>query len=169
MPRVFSNALKREFAQLESDHCITCLLELTIPGGPVPFRLANYPEEIVFHGLYFAPFGCQIDDMEDASSQALVHLRVAFENVTQQLSSLLEYYWVWTSKWACTIWTIDVQQPDQTLWTDGQVYLVAQVVTEHRSAVADLVAEGLSLGSTVPKRRYTALSGFSSIPKRIGF
>jgi hypothetical protein len=169
MPRLLSNAFTRELAQLESARPLVWLFELLVPGAPVPFRVANYPEEVVFQGIVFAPFGVDVDAMEDASTQALVHLRCAFANVDQQLGSLLENYWGPDTPWTCTMWIVDVQQPNETLWSDGQVYLVAQVTISWRDAVVDLVAEGLSLSSTLPKRRYTALAGFPSMPKRIGF
>ena len=37
--------------RLESDHVLTCLFQVEIPGAPLPLRLANYDQHLVFHGL----------------------------------------------------------------------------------------------------------------------
>jgi hypothetical protein len=134
----------------------------------VPYRVANYPEEVLFHGLVYLPFGVTVDQLEDASSMALIHLRAAFENVSRELIALCETYWAWDTPWTCTIWEIDVTQPNETAFADGSVYLVAQMQVTDETAVADLVAEGLTLSKTAPHRRYTTLNGFT-VPRRAGF
>lgn len=169
MPRLVSSAMHRELNAIESVHALVWLFELNITGAPVPFRVANYPETIVFHGFEFLPFGVDVDSLEDASSMALVHLRCAFQAVDSQMMSLAENYWVYPNLWTCLVWQVDALQPNEVLYSDAWVYSVAQLVMQWTDAVADLVAEGITLGSTLPKRRYTSLSGFGEIPQRIGF
>jgi hypothetical protein len=124
---------------------------------------------VLFWGQSYDAFGVQVDRLEDASSQALVHLRCAFQNVDQQLSALLEAYWHPDHLWQVLIWQIDVTQPEAVGYAEAQVTAVAQISTQWRDAVADLVAEYFSLGATAPKRRFTTLSGFRYMPRRIGF
>jgi hypothetical protein len=169
MPRILSSAFHREIDQLTSASSLVWLFQLDIPNAPLAFRVANWPEPVVFSGLSFEAFGVEIDRLEDASSQSLVHLRCAFQNVDQQLSALLEYYWHPDALWQVLIWQIDVTQPDTVAYADAQVTVVAQISTRWRDAVADLVAEFFSLGATVPKRRFTSMSGFRYMPRRIGF
>jgi hypothetical protein len=169
MARILSAAMTKEYAQIGSTHPITMLAELLIPGGPVPYRAANWPEDIVFHGLTFVKFAFDVDSLEDATSMALVQLRLTMHNVDQQLQALLENYWNPESLWEVTLWQIDVNQPNETFMSEGSLYTVAQVATTWTTAVADLVAEGLTLTTTLPRRRYTALSGFELIPRRVGF
>jgi hypothetical protein len=169
MPRILSNAMHREINQVESQVPLVWLFVLDIPGAGDPFRLANYPEIIVFHGFLYLPFGVDIDAVEDASSQALIHLRASFENIDQQLQALLETYWAPDNLWQVTIYQVAATFPDEVPLSDGMVYSVGQVSTTWRDAMMELYAEGLSLSSTLPKRRYTALGGFRNIPRRIGF
>lgn len=168
MPRIYSANLTQEKNRLESDHPWTFLFELDIQGGPGPFRLAAYDQDIVFHGQTYFRLPCDIDALEDATNAALVHLRVTTTNVDQQIISLLENYWATTGhpQWDVAIFQIDATQPDQTPFGTGELFAVQQVSTDLLQASFDLVAEGLTLTSVVPKRRYTVSSGFLHLPMR---
>jgi len=93
MPRILSAALVREKNQLQSDHVITWLFVLLIPGAPVPYRLVNYDQDIQFHGIWYNRYSVDVDALEDATSQSLVRLRATVGNVDQAFISLLEHYW----------------------------------------------------------------------------
>ena len=167
MPRILSAALVREKNQLQSDHVITWLFELFIPGAPVPYRLVNYDQDIPFHGIWYNRASVDVDALEDATSQSLVRLRGTVGNVDQAFISLLEHYWGPDSRWEVTIWPIDTQQPDATPFGTGEVFQVVQVATDFLTAVVDLQAEGITLSGTIPKRRFTQSGGFPNIPRRL--
>jgi hypothetical protein len=167
MPRLLSAALTREKNQLASDHVITMLGQLDIVGGPVPYRLVNYDQDILFHGIVYHQAAFDVDALEDATSIALVRLRISFGNVDQAFSALLETYWGPDTPWQVTIWQIDTRQPDETPFQAGEVFQVAQVNTDFVSAVVEVIAAGFTLGGTMPKRRYTASGGYPFIPRRL--
>jgi hypothetical protein len=167
VPRILSAALVREKNQVASSHVLSMLLQADIPGAPVPYRLVNYDQEILFHGIPFIPLPFDVDALEDPTSTALVRLRITVGNVDQGFISLLENYWGPDTPWNVTIWQIDTQQPDETPFTTGEVFQVAQVNTDFLSAVVDVIAEGITLGATMPKRRYTTSGGFPGIPRRL--
>ena len=100
------------------------------------------------------------------TSASLVHLRVTAQNVDQQLISLLENYWRHDPDWAITVWQIDARQPNETLYTSGETFTVQQVVADMVVATFDLIAEGYTLTSVLPGRRYTSTGGFPFIPRR---
>jgi hypothetical protein len=167
MPRILSAALIREKNQLQSDHVITWLFQVDIPGAPVPYRLVNYDEDILFHGIPYLRYSVDVDALEDATSQSLVRLRATVGNVDQAFISLLEHYWGPDAPWVVTIWPIDTQQPDATPFGTGEVFQVVQVATDFLSAVVDLQAEGITLTGTIPKRRFTQSGGYPNIPRRL--
>lgn len=166
MPRLLSAALAREKNLLASDHVMSMLFEVTIAGAPGPLRLANYDQDIVFHGLPFLRFPVDVDLLEEASAASLVHLRLTAANVDQQIQSLLESYWRQDPDWTVVIWMIDCAQPDQTDRGAGEVFAVQSVTTDLVTCVFDVVAEGLTLTKTVPGRRFTTSGGFPSVPRR---
>ena len=165
---MLSAALSIEKNRLESDHVWTMAFLVEIAGAPAPFRLVNYDQDISFHGFTYTRFPVDVDSLEDATMAALVNIRVTAANVDQQFQSLLENYWAQAADpdWKVTIWEIDAQQPDQTPFENGQVFTVLSVTTDLIVAVLDLQAEGLTLTSIVPRRRYTSSSGFEHIPRR---
>jgi hypothetical protein len=142
-------------------------LQVDIPGAAVPYRLVNYDQNIVFHGFTFQRFPFDVDALEDATSQSLVRLRITVGNVDQAFIALLENYWGPDASWTVTVWQIDTQQPEATPYASGEVFQIAQVNTDLVSAVADVVAEGITLGAMMPKRRYTTSGGFPFIPRRL--
>jgi hypothetical protein len=168
VPRILSAALTREKNTLASTHVLTMAGELQITGGPIPYRLVNYDQDILFHGIVYRKSSFDIDALEDATSMALVRLRITFSNVDQAFSSLLENYWHPDSPWTVTLWQIDTMQPNETPFGSGENFAVAQVSTDFVGAVVEVTAEGLTLSSTIPKRRYTSSSGFPWIPRRLG-
>ena len=166
MARLLSFALARDKNALASDHVWTMLFEVHIPGAPAVFRMANYDQDVVFHGLNFIRFGVQVDSLEEATSAALVHLRLTPQNVSQELVSLLENYWLDAPDWQVVIWQIDAMQPNEVPFGDGEVFAVQSVSSDTVMAVLDIVAEGLTLTKLIPKRRYNTTSGFPFIPRR---
>lgn len=143
------------------------LLELTIPGAPVPFRVANYVEDIIFHGLTFVKFAFHCDEMEDPTSMSLRRWRLSAENVSSQFVSLLENYWHPDSKWMATVWfPVDMTLPNETPFASGDVLRVTQSVTDYVGGVMDLGAGGITLTKTLPGRRYTVAGGFPFLPRR---
>jgi hypothetical protein len=168
MPRILSTALLIEKNRLASDHVWTCLFQLDIVGAPAPFRLAAYDQDLVFHGLTYFRYSLDVDALEEPTHAALVQLNVRVGNVDQQLIALLENYWATQASpdWQATVWTIDVRQPDETPFGAGEVFTVQHAVTDLVTATFSLVAEGLTLSASLPKRRFTASSGFTSIPLR---
>lgn len=168
MPRIMSTDMIIEKNRLVSDQPFALLFQADIAGAPVPYRLAAYSEDIVFHGLGFLRAPLTLDTLEEPSSEALVNLRVTLQNVTQELMELLALYWEpqASPNWQITIWQIIATQPDTTLFSAGEIFSTQQVSTDLQTAVFDLVAEGVTLTSTVPKRRYSTSSGFLHIPRR---
>jgi hypothetical protein len=168
VPRLLSAAMIASKNAIDGAPAWTVLFEIAILGAPVPYRLANYSEDIVFHGLLFQRFPCDLDSLEDANSTALVNLRVTAQNVDQQLQSLLETYWVPVQdpQWNITLWQIDPTIPNETAFGQGELFTVESVRTDFFTAQFALVAEGLTLTTIVPKRRYTKLSGFQNMPRR---
>lgn len=166
MPRIYSAALAQELARVASDHVMTVAMQVDIPGALVPYRIVNYDQDVTFHGFPFLRFPLDLDILEEATSDALVHIRVTAANVDQSISSLLENYWGVDPNWQVTLWQIDVQQPDETPFGSGAVLVVDSVDTDFLVATFDLVAEGYTLGTLLPKRRYNSTSGFENLPRR---
>jgi hypothetical protein len=166
--RILNAALTAEFNRLESDHVITMLAQVDILGAPVPYRLANYDQDIAFHGLAFLRASFDVDSLEEATSASLVHVRVSIGNVNQEMQSLLENYWasVADPQWLVTLWTIDAMQPDLTPFSAGEVYSIQNIPTDLVTAQPDMIVEGLTLSRVVPRRRYTKSGGFASIARR---
>ena len=165
--RTLSPAFIREKNSLASTHIITRAFQITIPGAPGIYRLVNYDQNVVFHGLTYLARRMRLDDLEDANSATLPRWRVTFENVSQTESALLENYWGPDALWTLVSWEIDVQQPDETPVTAGETFSVMQVTTDCKDALMDVLAEGITLSGMMPKRRYTATSGFEGIARRI--
>ena len=164
--RVYDISLIAEYNRLESDHVLTCLFMVEIPGAPLPLRLANYDVPIIFHGLLYEPWPVNVDSVEDATSSSMTHLRIAPQNVSREMIALFETYWYDNQDWRVTMWHIDAMQPDITNFESGNVYSLMSSPTDLMMATFDLVAEGMTLNTLLPKRRYTTTSGFSSIPRR---
>ena len=166
--RILNPFLVREVHQLESIHAITMAMQVDITGAAVPFRIVNYDQTLVFHGLSFLPFPVEVESLEEATSASLVNLRVTAQNVTQEMSSLLENYWaaITDPHWSVTIWTIDAMNPDFTPLAAGEVFTVSSVATDLVTASFDLIAEGYTLARSVPGRRYTTSGGYPNIPRR---
>lgn len=142
------------------------LFEVTIAGAPGQFRLANYDQDIVFHGFNFLRFPIDVDTLEEATSASLVHLRMTVNNVDRQLQALLENYWQVDPDWSVTIWQIDTLQPDQTPYSSGERFTVLSATTDFIVATFDIQAEGMTLTTTLPRRRYTTTGGFPLLPRR---
>ena len=164
--RLYSVSMLVEKNRLESDHVLTCLFQVDIPGAPLPLRLANYDQPVVFHGLAFEPWPVNVDSVEDATSSSMTHLRIAPQNVSQEMIALFETYWYDNQDWRVTMWHIDAMQPDVTNFESGNVYALMSSPTDLLTATFDLVAEGMTLNTLLPKRRYTTSSGFNAIPRR---
>lgn len=167
MAKLLSAALVHEKNQLFSTHVWSLLFQLAIPGAPLPYRLAHADHDVLFHGLTFLRFPLDVESLEDASTSALTRLRIVAGNVDQGLQSLLENYWGQTTPWEATVWQVDLAQPDETPFGAGDVFTVMQVATDFVTATFDVQAEAVTLASMVPKRRYTATSGFPQIPRRV--
>jgi hypothetical protein len=167
MPRLLSAASIHEKNQLYSDHVISMLFRLDIPGAPVPYQLAHADHDVIFHGITFLRFPVTLDSLEDANSMTLTRLRITAGNVDRGFQSLLERYWGPDTPWIVTVWQVDLAQPDETPFGAGEVFTVMQVSTDFVSAVFDVQAEGLTLSGTMPKRRYSTSSGYPFIPRRI--
>lgn len=169
MPRLLSAALTVEKNRLDSGNPLSMLLQVEIPSAGVPYRVANYDQDITFHGLPFLRKPFDVDAIEDVTSMALTRLRLTIGNVDQEFQSILETYWGPDTPFTVVIWyPVDMNQPDETPFAAGEVFLVAQVATDFVNAVVDLQAEGLTLTGTIPKRRFTRSGGFQNIPKRVG-
>ncbi len=167
MPRLLSSALTWEKNRLDSTNVLSMLVQVDIPGAPVPYRLANYDQDIVFHGLFFQKFRWDVDAMSDSTSLALSRQRFTFVNVTQEFSSLLENYWGPDTPWTATVWfPVDMTQPNETPFFTGDVFEVVQASTDLVNAMVEMQAAGITLTGTIPRRRYTVSGGFSSIPRR---
>jgi hypothetical protein len=164
--RLYDLAYIAELNRLESDHVLTCLFQVDIPGAPLPLRLANYAVPIVFHGLVYEPWPVNVDSVEDATSSSMTHLRISPQNVNQEIIALFETYWYANQDWRVTMWEIDAMQPDVTNFESGNVYSLMSSPTDLLVGTFDLVAEGMTLNTLLPKRRYTTTSGFSNIPRR---
>jgi hypothetical protein len=166
--RILDPIFQREINQLSSTHAITMAFQIAIAGAPALYRIINYNEQILFHGFVFQPVPVSVDSLEEASSAALVTLHVTVQNVTQEMQSLLENYWapVLDPQWTVTIWQLDAMNPNAVAFSAGEVLTVSNVVTDLVTAVVELIAEGLTLGRTVPRRRYTTSSGFVNIPRK---
>lgn len=169
MPRDLDPTLITELTRLDSDHALTWLFAITIPGAPVTLTYAVYDQDITFHGLAYTAIQAQVERLEDATSATMTTLRVTWENITQEFVSLAENYWITVANpaWEVIAWQLDAQQPDLVPYEAGEVFLVNNMVSDLFMAVADLTPEGVSLGMVLPKRRYSRASGFSGIPQRV--
>ena len=168
MPRQMSVAMLREKNKLESNIPWVYLFQLDIGGAPTPYRLAAYNEDIVYNGFTWNRYPLEVDVLESPTHAALAQIRVTVGNVDQQLQALLETYWVTVASpsWGVQIFEIIATDPTQTPVGTAERFSVQQATTDLLSATFDLTAEGLTLSSTVPKRRYTASSGYPFIPRR---
>jgi hypothetical protein len=168
MPLSLSTAMLVEKNRLTSSHTWTWLFQVDITGAPGPLRLAMFDQPIVFHGQTFVPAGLQVDSLEDATHAALVNLRVTIQNVDQTMVVLYENYWVTTQSpdWRVLQWQVDTTMPNEMPFGNANVYSVQQTVTDLMSAVVELVLEGITLTSIIPKQRYVATNGFANLPRR---
>ena len=144
------------------------LFQLNISVAPGAFRLAAYDQDLFFHGEVFTRYPLEAEQLETPTHTALTQVRVTVGNVTQEFQALLENYWVFdrSPQWEVLIWEVDATQPDQTPFGFCDVFSVQQVTTDLLTAVVELTAEGLTLGATVPKRRWNSSNGFNYIPAR---
>jgi hypothetical protein len=169
MPRLLSAALTFEKNRLDSEHVLSLLAQVDIAGVGTPYRVANYDQDITFHGLTFVRRPMDVDALEDPTSLALSRLRLTIANVDQEFQAILENYWHPDTPFTVTIWyPVDMLAPNEMPFGAGDVYTVAQVATDLTSAVVDLQAAGLTLTGTRPKRRFTKTSGFPNIVRRVG-
>ena len=168
MPLTLSTNMVTEKNRLASDHPWTWLFQVDITGAPAPVRLAMYNEPIVFHGQTFDPTAMQVDSQEDATHAALVNMRATFENVSQTMIALFETYWVTVSTpiWTVLHWQADITQPNEMPFERANVYSVQQATHNDMNASVDLVLEGYSLTTLIPKYRYTETMGYHNIPNR---
>jgi len=168
MPLTFSPAMLVEKNRRQSDHPWIWLWQVEITGAAGPLRLAMHGEPVVFHGQTFAPTAMEVDALEDATHASLVNLRVTFENITQTMAALFETYWVTqaTPVWMVLQWHVDPYMPDEMPFGRANVYSVQQTVTNLKSAVVELVLEGVTLTSIIPKNRYISTNGFRFLPRR---
>src|ERR1043165_480884 len=169
MARLLSPAMVQSKNVIDGGTPWTFLYQLSIAGAPADFRIANYDKDIVFHGIPFLRFPVDLDSLEDANNMALVHLRVTAANVDQQMQSLLENYWlpVADPTWNVTIFQVDVGQVDEVPFEAGEVFRVLSCSTDTVIANFDLVAEGMTLTTVLPHRRFVTSCGFPLIPRRI--
>ena len=107
-----------------------------------------------------------MDSIEDATSSSMTHLRIAPQNVSREIIALFETYWYDNQDWRVTLWEIDAMQPDVTSFESGNVYSLMASPTDLFVGTFDLVAEGMSLNTLLPKRKYTSTRGFPAIPRR---
>jgi len=163
-----SAAMLQEKNRLQSDQGIAYLFRVTIAGAPGLFRLALWDQDITFHGEVYTRFPADFDLLEEPTHAALVNLRVTVANVDQQMQSLFENYWapVASPDWQIAVYTVFPSMPDEVPLGAGELFSVQQAVTDGVGAQFDLVADGLSLTTVLPKRRYTASNGFRLIPRR---
>lgn len=171
MPRILSAASTLEKNRLASDHPYIMLLTLAIQGGggPGDLHYAAYDQDIPFWGRTYLRAPLEIDLLEDATGVSLVHLQVHISNVNQEFIALCENYWATVAdpQWQVSIWQVDAMAPEDTPFAMNDVFSVASVATDFLSATVDLVAEGVTLATLVPKRRFTATSGFANIARRV--
>jgi hypothetical protein len=168
VPLTLSTANLVEKNRLQSDVAWVWLWQVNIDLAPGPLRLAMFDQPIVFHGQTFAPTAMQVDSLEDATHAALVNLRVSFENVTQTMVALYETYWtqVATPLWEVYQWQVAASMPDEMPFERANIYSVQQTVTDFLTASVDLVLEGFTLSSIIPKNRYISTNGYPNIPRR---
>lgn len=166
--KIMSTALLVEKNRLQSDKPFAHLFHVDIPGVPSPYRLAAYDQDVLFHGLPYVRSALVVDTLEEPTHASLVNLRVTVENVSQEVIGLLENYWPLTPDplWTCIVWTVCVPMANETGFGEGEVFSVGQCTTDYRNGVFELVAEGLTLGMLVPKRKYTSSNGFPFLPRR---
>ena len=50
----------------------------------------------------FEPWPVNVDSVEDATSSSMTHLRIAPQNVTQEIIALFETYWYDNQDWRVT-------------------------------------------------------------------
>jgi|SRR5215831_9852446 len=167
MPRTLSANQTVEKNKLQSDQPWVYLLQINISGASGPYRLAAFDQDIVFSGQVFARYPLDLEVLEMPTHAALVQVRVTIGNVDQQLQALLETYWAPQAnpQWEVLIWECMATAPNETPFAAAEVFSVQQITTDLVTAVADLVAEGLTLAAVVPKRRYTVSNGFRFIPR----
>jgi hypothetical protein len=154
--------------RLNSTIAWTWLFELSIAGAAGAMRYAMYDQPIVFHGLTHEPAGIEVESQQDATHAALVNMRVTFQNVNQEIIALFENYWVYqeTPRWTVRQWQIAVNIPDEMPYGAANVYSVQQTATDLVNASAELVLEGFTLMTVIPKHRYVTTNNFLFIPRR---
>ena len=154
--------------KVQSTHAWTWLWEVSISGAGAPLRYAMYDQPITFHGLTFQPAGVHVESQEDATHASLVTVRVTFQNVNQEVIALLENYWVTVAQpiWIVRQWQLDPTMPDEMPYGNANVYSVQTVATDMLNAVAELVLEGITLSTVIPKHRYVATNGYNFLPRR---
>jgi hypothetical protein len=154
--------------RLESTVAWTWLFRVDIAGAAGAMRYAMYDQPITFHGEVYDPAGIEVDSQEDATHAALVQMRVNFQNVNQEIIALFENYWIYTEapRWTVRHWQIAVNIPDEMPFGAANVYSVQQTATDLINASAELILEGFTLMTVLPKHRYVATNNFLYIPRR---
>ena len=166
MPRTLSAALIASKNELASVKPWAFLFQLDITGAPTPIRFTNANQTVTYQGNAFLPFPVQLDLPENTSGE-FQRVRARVGNIDQQVSSLLENYWIGVVDpvWTVTVWRVDLTQPDETPATQGETFSVLGATTDLVLAQFELQAGGITVSETVPRRRYTTSGGFPFLPR----
>ena len=165
MPRLLSNNLIQAKNLLESNEAWAWLIELRINDLPIPERYTNYDIPIDFHGNTYTPLGIKIARMEDSDAGRLTRLAAIIENVDQNIISLIENNWLIATQFPnfiVEIWPVFVNQPDEMLESSSYRFRVVRIQTNYVQALFTLIAAGINVNSTLPRRRITKSGGFDT-------
>lgn len=166
MPRTFTAAQIANKNALESRVPWVDLLELEITGAPAPLRFVNNVESLTFHGNTFQHAGFEVPWLPENSQDRLQRVQAMVQNVTREMSALLEQYWVPVPIWTIRVWKVLWSHPDDTPLDAAEVYEMLGAKTDLGPKVTvDMRAAGITGGRVVPGRGFTATGGFPNIPR----
>lgn len=167
MPRVLSAALSEAKNALSSTDPFVWLFEINSPDFPAPIRFVNDVQALVYQGLTYDPFPCDITSVSENSMGERQTLQGTVANVDQQVISLLNLYWdaVTDPVWTVSIWQVLRSNPDEVPVTDAEIFEVLSAETDLLMVTFELLAVGIPSRQRSTGRRYTASGGYSFIPR----
>lgn len=157
---------------LTTPWCHLVRVEFRTSTGPDIYgsrEITDYNKEITFNSLTFQPYPLKLGNIEHNSASEIRRLTLSTANIDQIVIGLLEQYWVSVLDplWIVTVWIVNTVDPSLTPVTTNDKYVILSAKTDFFNVSFECQWEGISLRSIKPSRRYTRLSGFTHIPRRV--
>lgn len=157
---------------LDSPWCHLVQIEFRTSTGPDVYdtrEITDFNRAIVFNSLTFQPYPFKLGNIEHNSASEIRRLTLSTANIDQIVIGLLEQYWVSVLDplWLLTVWIVNTSDPSLTPVTTNDKYVMLSAKTDLFNVSFECQWEGISVRKILPSRRFTKLSGFPFIPRRV--